>query len=119
MFYCPRCQARNKWPQPQARSEGTCEICGQPEVCYSAPSSQLPDPGDAPGDRERRRARRPGQGELPEDLRERLGIILSRKVLRTAPVLAEDIDYLVRDAYERHPGIPVTATEATHERGPS
>jgi len=44
MFYCPECQRKNGWPETMTRSAGPCEVCGQTDVCYDAPSHDLPLP---------------------------------------------------------------------------
>lgn len=43
---------------------------------------------------------------LPHDLQSRLDIILAKPLLRRAPRLAQAIEILVRNAYERQPGMP-------------
>jgi hypothetical protein len=43
MFYCVKCQEKNKWPKSMHKSQGRCESCGKVAECYDVPSSSLPD----------------------------------------------------------------------------
>jgi hypothetical protein len=48
---------------------------------------------------------------LPRDLQGRLDVILAKPLLRRAPALAQAIEILVRNAYERHPPSVLTADQ--------
>ena len=42
MLYCESCRVRERWPKTVVRSYGPCDLCGEVQDCYDAPSHLLP-----------------------------------------------------------------------------
>lgn len=48
MFFCVKCERKNKWPNSLFKSYGACEICGSVGECNDVPSKYLPNPPKNP-----------------------------------------------------------------------